>query len=381
MRKILLLILLIPILSISQNKIDSILIQQHQLKIEELNGTFHELEKKYDYQIKVNDQTLNSISNQISATSFNLSIFALLFGLLAIGLGVYVTWVERKIIRIKVENESLLKETIKIKEEVVAINELIQKDIYGLFLKIKREETIHILNRLVKIPEDIANFDEQLMSRELNEEDFTLVKKAYLKLNPKTRETKYGPGISYKESYQLIFFQHFLYQSVKDEEIGSELISNYSNAIECAFENDVIKSTEDFMKAIIDLGFQKRNKEINSFVKGLSLSQHKDFSKVYEIIFYSLNKRDNQFKFYSLIENHKDNRIGKVNFGKLLIDEYSQTDSSDSEKIIIEDIKLIQEVLEKEKVAKIEAENERTESEIKRKKKIEEGKKVLRNKK
>lgn len=109
MRKILLLILLIPILSISQNAIDSISKQQNQLKIEELNRNFNELQKKYDYQIKINDQTLNSISNQISATSINLSIFAVLFGLLAIGLGIYVTWVERKIIRIKEENESLLK--------------------------------------------------------------------------------------------------------------------------------------------------------------------------------------------------------------------------------------------------------------------------------
>lgn len=235
-----------------------------------------------------------------------------------------------------------------------------------MFLKIKREETIHILNRLVKIPEDIANFTEQLMSRELKEEDFTLVKKAYLKLNPKTREDNCGFGISYKESYQLLFFQHFLDQSVKDEEIGSELISNYSYIIECAFENDIIKSTEDFMKAIIDLGFQKRDKEINSFLQALSSSKHKDFSKVYEIIFNSLNKRDNHFKFYSLIENHKDHRIGKVNFGKLLIETYSQTESSDSEKTIIEDIKLIQEELEKEEVERIEADKKRKEAEIER---------------
>ncbi len=350
MRKILLLIILIPLFAISQNSNDSISIQQNKLKTEELSKDFNELQKKYEYQIKVNDQTLNNISNQIGATSFNLSIFAFLFGILAIGLGVYVTWVERKIIRLKEENESLLKETKKTKEEVVAINELIQKDIYGLFLKIKREETIHILNRLVKIPEDIANFTEQLISRELEEEDYTLIKKAYLKLNPKTRDTYTGFGMTSKDSYHLLFFQHFLDQSVKDEEIGSELISNYSNGIDCAFENDIIKSTEDFMKAIIDLGFQKRDKEINSFIKALSKSQHKNFSKVYNIIFESLNKRDNQFKFYSLIESLKDNRLGKVNFGNLLIDKYSKTELSDSEKVIIEDIKLIQAELEKEEI-------------------------------
>jgi hypothetical protein len=356
MKKILLLILLIPFISNSQNRIDSISIQQNQLNIEKLNKNFNELQKKYEYQIKINDQTLSSISNQIGATSFNLSIFAFLFGILAIGLGIYVTWVERKIIKIKDENVSLLKETKQTKEEVVAINKLIQKDIYGLFLKIKREETIHILNRLVKIPEDIANFIEQLISRELKEEDYALVKKAYLKLSLEKREEVYGFGQSYRDSYQLLFFQHFLDQSVKDEEIGLELISNYSHGIECAFENDIIKSTEDFMKSVIDLGFQKRDKEINSFLKSLSTSQHKNCSRVYEIFFNSLSKRDNQFKFYSLIENQKDNRIGKVNFGKLLIERYSQTEISDSEKTIIEDINIIQEELEKEKSEKIEAE-------------------------
>ena len=381
MKKILLLVLLIPYFSNSQNSIDSVLIQQNQLKIEKLNQNFNELQKKYDYQIKVNDQTLNSISNQIGATSFNLSIFAFLFGILAIGLGVYVTWVERKIIRIKYENESLLKETRKNKEEVVAINDLIQKDIYGLFLKIKREETIHILNRLVKIPEDVVNFTDQLISRELEEEDFTLIKKAYLKLNPKSRDIDVGFGMSFKQKYHLLFFQHFLDQSVKDEEIGLELIDSYFIGIDCSFENDIVKSTEDFMKAIIDLGFQKRDKEINNFIKGLSMSQHKEFSKVYEIIYNSLNKRNNQFKFYSLIESHKDNRLGKVNFGKLLVEKYSQTELSDSEKAVIEDINLIREELKKEEAEKIEVEKKRKEAEIERKKKIKERKKRQSNKK
>jgi len=381
MRKVLLLILIIPVFAISQNAIDSTLIHKNQIEIEELNENFNELQYKYDYQIKINEQTLNSISNQIGATSFNLSIFAFLFGILAIGLGVYVTWVERKIIRIKEENESLLKETKKTKDEVVAINELIQKDIFGLFLKIKREETIHILNRLVKIPEDIANFTEQLISRELKEEDYTLVKKAYLKLKPKQKEDDYSFGLSYKESYSLLFFQHFLDQAVKDEEIGPELITYYSHGIGCAFENDIIKSTEDFMKSIMDLGFQKRDKEINSFMKGLSSSQHKDFTRIYEIIFNSLNNRDNQFKFYSLIENGKDNRLGKVNFGKLLIKKYSETKFSDSEKTVLEDIQLIEKELLKEETERIEAESKKKAAEIERKKKIEESKKTKDTKK
>lgn len=368
MRKILLFILLIPLFAISQNSNDSILIQQNQLKIEELSEDLNDLQKKYEYQIKVNDQTLNSISNQIGATSFNLSIFAFLFGILAIGLGVYVTWVERKIIRIREENESLLKQTKQTKNEVVDINELIQKDIYGLFLKIKREETEHILKRLTIVPKDICNVSNELLSRELLEDDFEILKKAYLKLDDQG---------NYKEDYKIVLFQHFLDLVVKDNELGPAMIEYYPTAIRCSFENDIVKSTEDFMKAILDLGFQKRDKEINSYIRGLSSSQHKEYTKVYEIIFNLLNKRDNQFKFYSLIGTEKDNRIGKVNFGKLLIEKYSETELSDSEKAVIEDINLIQ----KEEAERIEAEEKRKEAEIELKKKIEERKVAQANKK
>src|SRR5690606_3282036 len=136
---------------------------------------------------------------------------------------------ERKIIKLRNENEELLKQTKETKNEVVEINELIQKDIYGLFLKIKREETIHILNRLVKIPEDISNLSQELLSRELRQEDYSLLKKAYLKVKVKPEKENTSDFISfssnynYKEAYLLLFFQHFLDLSLKDEEINPEL--------------------------------------------------------------------------------------------------------------------------------------------------------------
>ena len=356
MEKILLIILFLPSLSFPQINNDSILIEQNQHKIEELNNSFSELQEKYDYQIKVNDQTLNSISNQIGATSYNLSIFAFLFSILAIGLGIYVTWVERKIIKLRDENETLLKQTKQSKNEVVAINELIQKDIYGLFLKIKREETTHILNRLVKIPEDISNLTEELVSRELRQEDFALLKKAYLKLKSKPKKEKKPELISIlvdgESSYLLLFFQHFLDLSLKDKEINNDLVDFYSRAIECAFENDMIKSTEDFSKAIIDLGFQTKQTEINSFFKGLSNSGFKNFDKIYRIIFNSLNVRDDRFKLYQLLDESKEVRIAKINYGKLLISEYSKTDLTDSEKQVIKDIEDTEKEYHKEKEEK-----------------------------
>lgn len=340
MRRILLIILLIPTLIASQKKNDSLQIVKNKFEISKLQKRNIVLEEKYNYQIKINDQTLNSISNQIGATSYNLSIFAFLFGLLAIILGMYVTWVERKIIKIREENESLLNETIKTKEEVVSINQLIQKDINGLFLKIKREETINMLNRLSKVPEDVINLTSQLFSRELLEEDYLLLRKAYLKTTP--NET------TAKDNYKLLFFQHFLDLSIKDEKINLELISHYDTCVKCANSNDIIKSTEDFMKAVIDLGFQSKSKEINNYFKAISKSKFKALTTVYKLIFDSLKTRNDRFKFYETLSSDKEIRIGKINFGGILNEEYGKTDLSNSEKGVFIEVQELKIQIEKE---------------------------------
>jgi hypothetical protein len=351
--KYLILILFIPLSLFSQKKdstlikIDFRLVQLDKNKVEitELKKEILELNSKYNYQVKINEQTLTSISNQIGASSFNLSIFGILFGIVAIGLGIYVTFIEMKIVKIRAENERLLSETLQVKDEVVEINNEIKNDIYSLFKKIKREETTQILQRLLKIPKDISNLNQELLSRELLQEDYTVIKKAYLKLKSQNLQ-----GYNYKGDYKLIIFQHFLGELVKDEEIGSEFIDSYPHSIYCAFDNDMIKSTEDFIKAIVDTGYQKKGLEINSFIKGLSASGHKDFKKVYQILFNGLKNRNDQFKFYESISLEKENRIGKTNFGKLLKEKYSITELTNSEKLSIKELDKIILELENEEI-------------------------------
>jgi hypothetical protein len=382
--KYLILFLFIP-LSLFSQKQDSTLIKLNNrlIQIEKndneivgLKKEILELNSKYDYQVKVNEQTLTSISNQIGASSFNLSIFGILFGIVAIGLGIYVTYIERKIVNIRTENEKLLSESLKIKNEVMGINNQIQDDIYGLFKKIKREETTHILQRLLKVPKDISNLGQQLLSRELLQEDFSVLKKAYLKLKTQTQE-----GYNYNTDYEIIMFQHFLDELVRDEEIGSEFIDSYPHSIYCAFDNDIIKSTEDFIKAIVDIGYQKKGLEINSFIKGLSNSEHKDFNKVYNILFDGLKNRNDQFKFYDNISSEKANRIGKSNFGKLLKKKYSDTELSNSEKLSLEELDEIILELENEETQRKQAEEKRKLAVIEKKKKLEEKLKAQKNKK
>jgi len=359
MKNILFLILLIPFTlfgSTNQDSINNVLQKQISILgqrmevVDSLKHEFNTLNSQHEYQLKINEQTLNSISNQIGATSFNLTVFGILFAIAALGLGIYVTYIERKTVAIREDTRDLLKQTIRTKDEVESINKLIQKDIYGLFLKIKREETVHILNRLLKVPEDISNLSNELLSRELEQEDFSILKEAYLKLKP---EKELEPGhirlrMEYKDSYHLLFFQHFLDLAIADETIGPELINFYPEAINCAFKNDITKSTEDFIKAIVDKGFQHCEKEINSYIKGLSQSDFKDFDKVYEILFNGLKNREDRFKFFDLIDNNKDSRIGKSRFGQFLKTNYLNQNPTNSEKGSFDQLLTINKELEEE---------------------------------
>lgn len=333
--------LLLPFICYSQNKIDSI--NNVNIKnIDILKNDFKGLNEKYEYQLKINEQTLNSIGTQLDAVSFNISIFAFLFGIIAIGLGIYVTWVERKIVKLRDENQSLLNDTKNTKKEVVEINELIQKDIYGLFLKIKREETLHILNRLISVPQDVTNVSSELLSRELYPDDYNLLKKAYLNL-PKEEPIESGyislKG-SYKDSYLLLFFQHFLEQATKDEDLNIDLREFYSTAIRCAFENDILKSTRDFIKSIKDLGYENSKVEINNFFNSLSQSKYKNFTELFENIFRDLKDKESQYIIINMLDD-TDANLSKINLGTLFIKNYENDTLNEKEKELIKNLKTL----------------------------------------
>lgn len=159
--KISFLFLIISNISFSQSIQDSlqetkIILIENQLKsnkdsLAELKREFRALEKMIDI-------SYSGISNQLSASSYNLTYLGILIGVLGIILGVYVTNVSNKIANMGTENEDLLKKNKQIKSDVESLNNLIQNDINGLYLKIKREELTKSIDRLVLIPEDITNF-------------------------------------------------------------------------------------------------------------------------------------------------------------------------------------------------------------------------------
>ncbi|PKP02338.1 MAG: hypothetical protein CVU11_12175 [Bacteroidetes bacterium HGW-Bacteroidetes-6] len=370
MKLILTILCFFPLIIVAQEKNDSsVFSRQHivgQLNnnannIDKNKRELDELKNELELLEKVNERILDGVSRQLEAASYNLTIFGLLFAIAAIILGVYITRIESKVVRLSEENKTLLNQTEKSKEEVVAINNLIQKDIYGLFTKIKREETVHMLNRLSEIPKDINNLLEPLISRELEKEDFKILKLAYLKIKELPSEPRplFSTKMSYPDSYKLVFFQHFLDLAIRDKDIGKDFTEFYKTGIACSFENDIVKSTQDFINAIVEMGYKPKKEEIGSFMKGLSVSKYKDFNDLYVLIFDSLKCREDRFEFFNFINDDLESRQSKSNFGKQLVVNYSSENLTANETEIIKKTEtLIAELEQEEEEAKAKAEAE-----------------------
>lgn len=335
----------------SLEKTISLMNQNYSTKHDSLLKELSLTKEKYDYIITLNTQTTNSISNQLEAVPISLTVFGVLFAVAAVILGVYVTRIENKIITLKGDTQKLLNETISTRDEVKGINKLIQRDIKGLYEKIKREETVHILDRLVNVPDDIGNLINPLLSRKLEKEDYFKLKEAYLKLDEEDR--KFSEETSFFSldrggQYLLIFFQHFLDLLIVDSDIGKDAIAFYPTGIKCAFRNDMDQATKDLMYATSNTELGSLKDELSSFMKGLSLSKHKDYKIVYEIIFEKLNDRKKQFDFFNIIEKNKEVRFALVQYGELLEYKYVNEDLNDLEKSVFEYLAQIREELKEE---------------------------------
>lgn len=319
------------------NRVDSIDLILN--KIDKRNVTKKEIENlntKIENQQKLYNQTISGVSTQLDSASYSLTIFGLLFTIIAILIGVYVTYVERKIVRISDENKEALIKNQEIKKEVEELNRLIQEDIYNLFLKIKKEETEYILQRLTKIPKDIANVLESLLSRDLSHDNYSTVKKAYFKLNDTDKQ--------YKQDYHHLFFQHFFSQSLRDEEIRKDILDFIPEGIRNSFENDVINTASDLVTVANEKGLNHFSKEINNYFKGLSSSGHKNFSKVYETILSNFRQKYKAFELFNLVESNEKNRIAKIEYGNLLERKYGSDNNTTTENECFKELnKLIKE--------------------------------------
>ncbi len=227
------------------------------------------------------------IANEISSVNLVLTIVSIIIAVLSAILGWYVTMMYNRIKDMKkdiTDKEASVMETSK---KVNEINEKIQSDISGLFSQLEEEESIRLLKRLERIPEDIGNLNETLLTRELDNKWFPILKNAYFKLL-RGKEADFIPRLgsqSKKNSYLLLFFQHYLGLAVTDKDLQEDIINYFPSGCMCAFENDIEKSTKDLLEALNKLPNRGKATEILAkYLMAVNESRHKDYNVLKDIL-------------------------------------------------------------------------------------------------
>ena len=235
----------------------------------------------------------STISNELSSASYHLGALSIIIALVGVFLGLYVTILFNKIIGIRKEVDSNLEKVSNMNEQIKDIDTKIHSNLSGLYSQLREEETRALLERLVQEPLDIHNVDTLLLARNINESYFDLFKKAYLNLLKTGKENEGGLLRSkYKDSYYLLFFQHFCCQTVLDDDLRDYLSENFKIYIDCAFRRDIIKSTEDMCRALsIDAVPFDREKYLCKYLVALNESKYKDLIELRNILESQINSK------------------------------------------------------------------------------------------
>ena len=140
-------------------------------------------------------------------------------------------------------------------------------------------------------PKDIDNLGSLLLARDVDADFFPLLKEAYLKLpeeiSPKeeNEDEWFTIETDFKHSYMLQFFQHFFYETLKDNDIQPIFTESFKNVFDHAFESDIIRATEGLCRALADTDttFEKVD-VLTEFLKAINGCKHKKFALIRKIL-------------------------------------------------------------------------------------------------
>lgn len=209
------------------------------------------------------------ISNTIAASDRFLSVASLVIAIVAIGIGVYIAWCQYSVEKIKRIVEEKEKDILRLKTEVEDTNRMINCDLSSLYQKLRREETLTLLNRLVEVPDDINNIVRALLIRDLQVEDFSLLHTAFTEAIKEEEDYK-------RDSYLILFFQHFAGLSIMDNTLRELIVNDIDRLVSMCFKKDIQKSTADIVSVMDSLSPDTRMQIIIPFYKAYKKSKFKD---------------------------------------------------------------------------------------------------------
>lgn len=300
-------------------------------KIEENERKLSYQEGQINSQTGMLDTAFDGVSAEVGASANSLTIAIALFSLFAIVLAIFVADIERNIRRIMSDSEDLALRNLKTRKQIEDLSKLITQDPKGLYGLLKKEESDHLVNRLIEVPEDIENLSPLLLSRDLDNSYFQKIKEAFLRADA-----------AHKDKYYSLFFQHFADLAIVDADVSPGLLQDLPNLIEYSFKNDIIKSSKDYFAALQRKSISNSVTEINAFARALSGSRYQTLGDIYVYIYRQFS-RANKFLIYQLVEKSDDTEVFRENYGRLLLDFVDATPNEEETNILTEIQVLIQE--------------------------------------
>jgi hypothetical protein len=282
--------------------------------------------------------SFSGVSTQLAAANHFFGIVATVVALVAIGLGLYMTYLAKRMADSYTKAQALLKKSESVKTEVDQLNEMIKSNWSKLYREIKEEETKYIIARLKKEPRDITNFGTILESRDLSNEYYTDLKACLLSLLP-----DYYTDRKFREEYILIFFRHYAGLAFFDAQLADVLKSNSYICFRNAFNSDILSITKDLVNASIERDFRKEGEELIEFMGALRANVLPQgglkLEDVLSIVWEGLISKANRFAFYQMMPDAGYYLDFKVIHGRKLVEKYGTLGNSESENLILTEAK------------------------------------------
>ncbi len=128
------------------------------------------------------------------------------------------------------------------------------------------------------------------------------------------------------------------------------LKKNYGLLIASSFENDIIKSTGDIITACIDNNLSLQKVKLNDYFKGINASKYVDLPRLYNDIFEKLITKENRFLLFDMLNKTPELEKVRCSYGKILRDNYKQSDNIENQKLILEEIDTLIAQVESKKI-------------------------------
>lgn len=271
-----------------------------QGRVDSLQAKLEALQDKTDLLYNIVETANDGVSNQLSSATHLLEVIAILIAIGGFALGSYISHKKRQIEKMAqtVDDKKRvvegLAEIVDEKKENIddiaksteELDKKIHGDLTGLYNDLRKEETNALLDRLILEPFDICNVSDLLLAREIEYGGYKKLKEAYLKLLKELEgEKPENIDKTYQIRYVILFFQHFCYEALIDEDVAPSIIEYLEAGCQAAFKRDIVKSTTELCKAVSSEK-SRFNKEdvLVEFLLALNRSWHRNYKVLRTII-------------------------------------------------------------------------------------------------